>query len=536
MGKAVLAHCQQAGTQKVGLLFVKALLRLQKLADDVVQNHRRMGQSGVVPGAEGRDIIPVLVQPDGVGIGQHRRIPDLSAGIVADVHGRTGRQHRRPLSLTGVQRRCGLGIAEGVHDAMVAYPVAGAEILVSGVVKHAPAEAAHMAAVGRGVALHPCVAQRLRLPVAPGVIGLGRVHVTGMLGDQQRLFPALHNGTPGLAAGIVSGVGEVVVGVDVLQQVALFQEPHAGGRPAGVKLMGSGVGAAVQLVVVLTFVDAHAPEDDAGMVAVLQHHLPGVFHRLIFPVFSAYVLPAGNFREHQQSQSVAFVDKILALGIVGSAYRHAGKLLLQNPRVLPLEPLRNGVAHIRPALVPVQSPQESFLPVQVEAVRLEFGGTEAHLDLPRIHHPADFQQGHPAGVENGMLRVPALDAGTADGDHAPGGECLLHQHPLALLQLHQKDAAFGILQSGLDFQGGQVRDRYVQIFNIALFPDVQPDLPVKPAVGQIVDDKSEGRHLAVLRGVQLHRQPVFAVQNRRVGDVHPEGGIAAPVGCQLLTV
>lgn len=106
------------------------------------------------------------------------------------------------------------------------------------------------------------------------------------------------------------------------------------------------------------------------MVAVLQHHLPGVFHRLIFPVFSAYVLPAGNFREHQQSQSVAFVDKILALGIVGSAHRHAGKLLLQNPRVLPLEPLRNGVAHIRPALVPVQSPQESFLPVQVEAVRL----------------------------------------------------------------------------------------------------------------------------------------------------------------------
>ena len=222
MGKAVLAHCQQAGTQKVGLLFVKALLGLQKLADDVVQNHRRMGQSGVVPGAEGRDIIPVLVQPDGVGIGQHRRIPDLSAGIVADVHGRTGRQHRRPLSLTGVQRRRGLGIAEGVHDAMVAYPVAGAEILVSGVVEHAPAEAAHMAAVGRGVALHLRVAQRLRLPVAPGVIGLGRVHVTGMLGDQQRLFPALHNGTPGLAAGIVSGVGEVVVGVDVLQQVALF--------------------------------------------------------------------------------------------------------------------------------------------------------------------------------------------------------------------------------------------------------------------------------------------------------------------------
>ena len=272
------------------------------------------------------------------------------------------------------------------------------------------------------------------------------------------------------------------------------------------------------------------------MVAVLQHHLPGVFHRLIFPVFSAYVLPAGNFREHQQSQSVAFVDKILALGIVGSAHRHAGKLLPQNPRVLPLEPLRNGVAHIRPALVPVQSPQESFLPVQVEAVRLEFGGTEAHLDLPRIHHPADFQQGHPAGVENGMLRVPALDAGATDGDHAPGGECLLHQHPLALLQLHQKNAPFGFLQSGLDFQGGQVRGRYVQIFNIALFPDVQPGLPVKPAVGQIVDDKSEGRHRAVLRGVQLHRQPVFSAQNRRVGDVHPEGGIAAPVGCQLLTV
>ena len=311
-----------------------------------------------------------------------------------------------------------------------------------------------MAAASRGVALHLRVAQRLRLPVTPGIVSLRGVHMAVVFGDQQCLFPAGHDGVLGLAAGIVSGVGEVVVGVDVLQQVALFQEPHAGGRPAGVKLVGGGIGAAVQLVIVLTFVDAHAPEDDAGMVAVLQHHLPGVFHRLIFPGLPTDVLPARNFRKHQQSQPVAFVDKILALGIVGGTHRHAGKLLLQDPRVLPLEPLRNGVAHIRPALVPVQATQESLLSVQVEAVGLEFGGTEAHLDLLGIHHPADFQQGHPAGVEDGMLRVPLLDAGAADGDHAPGGKRFLHQHPLALLQLHQKDAALGILQSGLDFQGG----------------------------------------------------------------------------------
>ena len=272
------------------------------------------------------------------------------------------------------------------------------------------------------------------------------------------------------------------------------------------------------------------------MIAVLQHHLPGVFHRLILPVLPADVLPARDLREHQQPQAVAFVDEILALGIVGGAHRHAGKLLLQDSRVLPLKPLRSGVAHIRPALVPVQPPQEGLLPVQVEAVGLKFGGAEAHLDFPGIHHPADFQQGHPAGIENGALRVPALDAGAADGDHAPGGECLLQQHPLALLQLHQKDAPFGVLQSGLDFQGGKIRGRYVQVFNIAPFPDVQPDLPVKPAVGQIVDDKSEGRHRAVLRGVQLHRQPVFSAQNRRVGDVHPERGVSAPVGRQFFAV
>ena len=48
---------------------------------------------------------------------------------------------------------------------------------------------------------------------------------------------------------------------------------HAGGGTAGVQLVGNLVGAVIESIVIHALVDAHAPQDDAGVIAVLQDYL-----------------------------------------------------------------------------------------------------------------------------------------------------------------------------------------------------------------------------------------------------------------------
>ena len=272
------------------------------------------------------------------------------------------------------------------------------------------------------------------------------------------------------------------------------------------------------------------------MVPVLQDHLPGVLDGLGLPAAAADVLPAGNFCEYQQAQPIALVQEIVALGIVGGAHGVAGQLPFQNSGILPLKALRGGVAHIGPALVPVQSPQKGALAVEVKAVGLEFHHPEAYLLLPHVHDLADFQKGHPAGVEHRVAGIPGPDTGALDGDHAIGGEGLAYDAPLTPQQLHQQQTAIGVVELGANFQGGEGRRGDEQVFDVAFFPDVQPDLPVQAAVGQVVDDVAEGRNFRIFGGVQTDGQQVVLPQPDGLGDLHPEAGVAAPVFHQLPTV
>ena len=70
---------------------------------------------------------------------------------------------------------------------MIADAVAGAEILVGGIIKHTPAEAARMLSICVGGVQHPRMAQGMLLPVRGIVTGLGGVHVPVAFGNQQCL-------------------------------------------------------------------------------------------------------------------------------------------------------------------------------------------------------------------------------------------------------------------------------------------------------------------------------------------------------------
>ncbi len=291
--------------------------------------------------------------------------------------------------------------------------------------------------------------------------------------------------------------------------------------------MGQIVGAAVENVVVLALVDAYAPEHDTGVIAVLEDHLPHVLHRLILPGLVADVLPAGNLGEDQQAQLVAGVDKMLTLRIMGGAHGVAGQLLLQDTRILKLQVRGGGVADVGIALVPVQAPQEALLPVEVEAVGLKFDGAEAHAVLHPVEKAAlSVQQLRPAGVELGLFRAPALGPGDADGEAVPAQ---LTGEDLIAVQNAQPRPGVVALDRELGLQPVIAGRHRVEIGDIAPLTDVQPDLPVQSAVGQIVDHKAEGRDGGVLRAVETDGQLVLRAVAHEIADLHPEGGVAAAV-------
>ena len=126
---------------------------------------------------QGRHKHIVFVKIHPLDVGKHIDRADLPGGIVTDVHRGADRQHRLLPALRCVDGRRQLGIAEAVQHAVIADTVAGAEILVGGIIKHTPAEAARMLSICVGGVQHPRMAQGMLLPVRGIVTGLGGVHV-----------------------------------------------------------------------------------------------------------------------------------------------------------------------------------------------------------------------------------------------------------------------------------------------------------------------------------------------------------------------
>ena len=356
-------------------------LRFQQLADGIVHHKGRMRQRRPLALAQGGDKHIVFVQPDLLGIAENVGRAQLPGGVIADVHGGADRQHRVCIPLTGIDCCRQFGVTEAVQHAVVADAVTGAKVLVGLVVEHTPAEAPGVLPAGIGGVLYPDVPQSMLLPVRTIVKGFGGVHMTVAFRDEQRLAHIGGHVLFGLCTGRCAVVGKIIVGVDVLQQMTFFQIPHTGGGAAGVQLMGNLICAGVEGIVVHALVDAHAPQDDAGVIAVLQEHLLQHLAGGVLPVVVPDVLPARQFSEHQQPPPVALVQKIRTFGVVAGAHGGAVQFFLQNAGILPLQAFRGGIADVRKALVPVQAPQKGLFAVKVEAVcpELRRAETKDHL-------------------------------------------------------------------------------------------------------------------------------------------------------------
>ena len=124
---------------------------------------------------------------------------------------------------------------------MVADAVAAAEFPVGVVVGHAPAKAARNARLGDAVVQHGGVVQCLHQTVRLIVKGLGGEVLPAELADKVALAGVGGHGGAVLAARAAPGVGIIIVGVNVLQQLALAVVPRlpAVGRVGSSRWMAS---------------------------------------------------------------------------------------------------------------------------------------------------------------------------------------------------------------------------------------------------------------------------------------------------------
>ena len=286
--------------------------------------------------------------------------------------------------------------------------------------------------------------------------------------------------------------------------------------------MGNSIRARVERVVVHALVYSHAPEHDAGMIAVLQNHLAQVLASLLLPPFVPDMLPAGQLREHQQAKPVALVDEILALRIVRGAHSIAAQLLLQYPRVLALKRFGRGVAHVRIALVPVQAAHEHAAAVEIKAVRAKFDVTEAEFHALRV---ARLQRDL-AGVELRAVDIPFLRAGHVYHADVSCAVRLRHQAlPVEDAQLRVPVCA----GNGVADAGGAALGTDEDVLYVVFVPDIQPRLAVKPRIGQVIYHEAKRRQCGILAAVELHGDEVLRAVLHKLRYLDSERRVAAAV-------
>ena len=259
--------------RRVALLFRVSLAPDHPIADVIVDQDRSAGQSAVrtVRMRVFPDELAVFIHAHAVGIGNDPDFSGNACRTLSDVHLGSHLEHGRSRiglsglcilpyrALSGVDRRRGFGISEHVADAVVADPVAAAEIAVRIIVGETPAECSRDIPLGADGFKHVRVTDRLFLHGAFAEERRSRIHVTVILADQVRLRDVGRDILFLFTAGVRTAVKEVIIGIDVLEQTALFQVTDAAGSAGRIELVSSRVRSGIERVVVLRFIDPDAP-------------------------------------------------------------------------------------------------------------------------------------------------------------------------------------------------------------------------------------------------------------------------------------
>ena len=134
------------------------------------------------------------------------------------------------------------------------------------------------------------------------------------------------------------------------------------------------------------------------MIPVLQDHFFCIDDSLFFPFLAADVLPSRDLGKYKQTEFVTGIQEGMALRIMGCSDGIYMKLFLQDPGVLFLKRIRNGITDIGIALMAVQSIDKAAFAIQQEIVFPVFQSAEAETHIFLIDHFAVSHKLDSAGV------------------------------------------------------------------------------------------------------------------------------------------
>src|SRR5439155_11130090 len=266
------------------------------------------------------------------------------------------------ITLRLVEASRGFRLTKDVGYAVIADAVSGPEISVRVLIKGAPANTAGILRIRRQLIVNARMAQRVfgeTLNVVDGLCWVGmayklHIQVPRMVGRLQREPEVIHR-------------------KHVFEKFGCLKIANAASLPGGIELVRRRVGASVKIMIILRLVDAHAPENDRGMIPVAPDHAADVVDRDLFPCLVANMLPPGNLLKHQQAKLIASIQEVLRLRIMGGTNDVAVQLVSQDVGIAALYAPGHRLTNVGEGLVAVEAAQLDDLTIQFEAMVRELG-------------------------------------------------------------------------------------------------------------------------------------------------------------------
>jgi len=232
------AYLAQEAGEAFSLPFIQIGFCLEPFADEIPDDDRTMGKVGELfaIGVENTDQIIVVPQPDRLTIGSHHCLVQTCIGMVPSFHAGEDAHHGRPVQLALVCIRCGLGVSGEVENPMIANLIPASEIGMGVVVMHTPAYGSTQS-FGRGRCIKNLIMpQGMLASNHRRVEPLGRIDMPAVFAHQIRCILGtnlrlLHKPSS------FTGIGEVVVGIHILQELAVLEIAHPAGLSMGIDLM-----------------------------------------------------------------------------------------------------------------------------------------------------------------------------------------------------------------------------------------------------------------------------------------------------------
>ena len=282
----------------------------------------------------------------------------------------------------------------------------------------------------------------------------------------------------------------------------------------------------------------HAPADDGGVVVVLVDQL---FH-LADGIFPAIGQVLGNIGDLCPDHHAVFVAQVVEILVVLVVCQTDGVYtqLPDQRHILIVHLPGDGIAQTLAVLMAGNAVERVGLAVEEEAFfRIHREAAQTYLGGHFVHRLAVLQQADNTGVQVGVFdAVPQV--GSIQMERGLFALALCNDAALSVQQLHRNGAlalhqrfhlnvGAALFQIGGDLHAGVAK---VPQCNVVFVHHQQAHIPVDAAVeGKVC---FLGVDAVVDAVVYLHRELVFCLQQLR--DLCPEGGVAAVMSAELLTV